>query len=84
MPPSAPVPAPRSAWIGTGQIREPPGVGRTMKISLRDSLQDLELPYDDGTAVDEEPALVASAEPAGLAAGENRRRGRRAGHESPS
>jgi predicted hydrocarbon binding protein len=64
------------------EIGEPSGVRRDDEDFLRHSLQDFELPYDDGTAMDDEPALVTSTEPARLAAREDRRHGRRHGHES--
>ena len=62
------------------EIGKPSGVRRHDEDLLRHLLQDFELPYDDGTAMDDESALVLPAESARLAARENRRR-RRPGHE---
>jgi len=39
----------------------------------RDSPQHIELPYDDGAALDDQPALIRAIESPGLAAGDDRR-----------
>ena len=62
-------------------------VGKTVRVirhhadRVRNSPQDLELPYDDGTAVNDEAALVASVESAGESAGHDRCGDSRRGHE---
>ena len=66
---------------GQTEIGEAIGVGRDNADRARDPLQDLQLPYDDGTAPDDEPALVLTAEPAGGSAREDGGAERRVGHE---
>ena len=62
------------------EIREARGVGRDDENARGDPLQDLHLPYDDGTAPDEEPALVLTAESSGLTAREDGGGDSRVGH----
>ncbi len=55
------------------QIREPVRIVGHNHHAVCDSPQDVELPYDDGAAIHDEPALVESTEPARVPAGDNRR-----------
>ena len=54
------------------EIREPRSLRRHDADVRRNALQNLDLADDDGLPVDDEPALVASAEPPSLSAGEDR------------
>jgi hypothetical protein len=59
---------------GQMQIREPLAVGRDHEDLACHTLQNLDLSNDDGAAIHDEAALVLTAEPSGLASGQNRGR----------
>ena len=65
---------------GHAEIRESIGVIGDDNHPVGDSPEDLELPYDDGVAADDEAALVATTEPAGLSAGDDGGGNGRRGH----
>jgi hypothetical protein len=61
-------------------VGEPIGRAADDEDRRRDTAQDLDLPYDDGAALDDQPALVPSAVSAGAAAGHDRSGRRREDH----
>ena len=54
------------------KIREAFGIARDDGNSAGYSLEDIDLPYDDGPTFDDEAAFVATAEAARTSAGKNR------------
>ena len=60
----APAPGTTVGMHGQSEVGEPAGVVRHDEDLCSHPLQDLHLPYDDGAAPNDEPALVATAESA--------------------
>jgi hypothetical protein len=69
-------------WMdGQTEVGEALDVGGDEEDAVRDPLQDIHLPYDDGAPVDDQPALVPAAQAPSLASGDDCRGDGRCHHE---